>query len=177
MIGVIDAVYHHLQQLRAARRDVDNAIAELNKLKEDAEKEGWWSDPNHELHSIRQQIEEAIDKADPTDITEHLAEVAKVLNSSGYHTAAANTRKGIEVIGRLTKERDYAARNELRLFRRVQELEDRNRQLEDEAAARRGWLYRAKRARGYDDNVSFDRVWAETCAKADLAVPSPKGQG
>jgi uncharacterized coiled-coil DUF342 family protein len=35
------------------------------------------------------------------DITEHLAEIAKVLNCSGYHTAAANTREAIEEIERL----------------------------------------------------------------------------
>jgi len=66
MSRVIDAAYHHMQQLRAARWDIDNAVAELLRLKEAAEKEEWWNDPNHELHSIRQQIEDAIDTAPQT---------------------------------------------------------------------------------------------------------------
>jgi hypothetical protein len=69
----------------------------------------------------------------------------------------------------LTEERDDAAKNELKLFRRVQELEGQVAVLENEASLRRGWLYRAKNERGYSQNVSFDTVWAETCAKADSA--------
>ncbi len=34
------------------------------------------------------------------------------------------------------------------------------------------WRDRQKEARGYHRNVSFDTVWAETCAKADRAEPA-----
>ena len=39
--------------------------------------------------------------------------------------------------------------------------------LKDTQSRRKDWLSRAKRERGYDDNVSFDHVWKETCEKAD----------
>ncbi len=39
----------------------------------------------------------------------------------------------------------------------------------DRIIKRERWLRDAKEARGYHQNISFDRVWADTCAAADRA--------
>jgi len=39
----------------------------------------------------------------------------------------------------------------------------------DSIIKRERWLRDAKEARGYHQNISFDRVWADTCAAADRA--------
>jgi chromosome segregation ATPase len=65
-------------------------------------------------------------------------------------------------VERLTRERDEA---QARCFRLADQVES----LEDTARNRRHWLDEAKRSRGYHINVTFDRVWEETCAKADRA--------
>ncbi len=66
-------------------------------------------------------------------------------------------------IATLTAERDEADR-------RAGAAEREMASLKEEARKRRWWLDSAKEARGYGMYVTFDRVWAETCAKADEAA-------
>ncbi|ALJ08273.1 hypothetical protein JL11_07900 [Brevundimonas sp. DS20] len=65
-------------------------------------------------------------------------------------------------IAELERERDDADR---RAGAAERQLEDKT----DSIVKRRQWLSRAKAERGYHDNTSFDRVWADTCAAADRA--------
>ena len=44
----------------------------------------------------------------------------------------------------------------------------------DSISKRQRWLRNAKEARGYHQNVSFDRVWSETCAAADRATQAER---
>lgn len=53
--------------------------------------------------------------------------------------------------------------------RRAGAAEREKEQYRESNIARSDWLWRAKREAGYDSNVSFDIVWAETLAKARLA--------
>ncbi|MDC0657089.1 hypothetical protein N6L27_03670 [Leisingera sp. SS27] len=64
----------------------------------------------------------------------------------------------------LASERDEADRRAGAAERKnADEISD----LRDTHDKRQQWLREAKASRGYDDNVSFDRVWGETCAAAD----------
>jgi hypothetical protein len=65
--------------------------------------------------------------------------------------------QAIAAIDAVRCERDEADRRAGAAERRIVHLEEA-------AAARAAWLSRAKRAAGYDDNVSFDRVWEEALA-------------
>jgi hypothetical protein len=66
----------------------------------------------------------------------------------------------------LLSERDEADRMAGAAERRnAAELAD----LKDCVQGQTEWLREAKAERGYSDEVSFDRVWAEVCAKADEA--------
>ena len=64
------------------------------------------------------------------------------------------------LLARVEAERDEADR-------RAGAAERELASLKEDARKERWWLEDAKRARGYDIGVSFDTVWAETCAKAD----------
>jgi len=105
----------------------------------------------------------------PSDKVEELIERLKlrarlfvgVTDQLCLEAASALQSKDAE-IERLTRERDEA---QARCFRLADQVE----RLEDEARTRRRWLDNAKEARGYHVNVTFDTVWAETCAKADRA--------
>ena len=50
--------------------------------------------------------------------------------------------------------------------RRAGAAERAKARVDDDAAKRASWLRSAKAEAGYDDNVSFDVVWAETLAKS-----------
>lgn len=65
-------------------------------------------------------------------------------------------------IEEMTWERDEADRRAGNAERKLADLEDSRFRITL-------WLSEAKAARGYHDNVSFDVVWSETCAKADRA--------
>ena len=67
-----------------------------------------------------------------------------------------------DAITALRAERDEADRAAGAALRQAESMKDG-------ALARASWLRNAKMQRGYDDNVSFDVVWTETCAKADEA--------
>ena len=54
--------------------------------------------------------------------------------------------------------------------RRAGAAERKMESLKDAAIRRNHWLQQAKQDRGYDNNVSFDVVWKETCEKADKAT-------
>ena len=54
--------------------------------------------------------------------------------------------------------------------RRAGAAEREMERLKESARRRNGWLSRAKQERGYDDTVSFDVVWKETCDKADTSA-------
>lgn len=62
----------------------------------------------------------------------------------------------------LIRERDEADR-------RAGSAERNMEGMKESAAARAQWLSRAKRQRGYDDNISFDHVWRDTCEAADAS--------
>jgi hypothetical protein len=77
-----------------------------------------------------------------------------------YQKARRGLTDLLNRLARTTDERDEADRR----------AGSAERQLADEkdTSSKRGfWLYRAKEDRGYDQNVSFDVVWADTCALAD----------
>lgn len=67
-----------------------------------------------------------------------------------------------EQIDELTKERDESDR-------RVGAMHRQMTYDKDSIARREEWLARAKRMRGYDQSISFDVVWAETCQKAEVS--------
>lgn len=71
-------------------------------------------------------------------------------------------------IAELEAERDEADRRAGAAERLLEERTDR-------IAKRERWLRDAKEARGYHQNVSFDRVWADTCAAADRAALQQEG--
>ena len=62
----------------------------------------------------------------------------------------------------LIRERDEADR-------RAGAAERDMERLKESAAARAQWLSRAKGQRGYDDHISFDHVWKDTCEAADAS--------
>ncbi|CAB4157890.1 hypothetical protein UFOVP681_52 [uncultured Caudovirales phage] len=65
-------------------------------------------------------------------------------------------------LAEVEKERDAADRDAGAAERKMADMQDSQ-------IKRNDWLWRAKKERGYDQNISFDKVWAETCAKADSA--------
>lgn len=71
-----------------------------------------------------------------------------------------------ELITQLTAERDEADRRAGAAERKLAALEESERKTQS-------WLAEQKRRRGYGPHVSFDRVWSDTCAKAD----APTGAG
>lgn len=78
-------------------------------------------------------------------------------------TVAAALRTTQATLDQVTQERDEADR-------RAGEAERRRDGDRDTLVRLTQWRERQKEARGYDYNVSFDIVWAETCAKADKAA-------
>jgi hypothetical protein len=60
--------------------------------------------------------------------------------------------------------------------RRADAAERKNAELLESRQSEKEWLSKAKAEAGYDDNVSFDVVWAETLAKA-RQFDSPDGLG
>lgn len=81
------------------------------------------------------------------------------LQASSTNMPADLARKAVEAIQALAVERDEADRRAGASERQKAAMEERERR----ASA---WLLGAKEEAGYDSNVSFDRVWAETLAKA-----------
>lgn len=71
-----------------------------------------------------------------------------------------------DVVAQLTAERDEADRRAGAAERKLAALEESERKTQF-------WLAEQKRRRGYGPHVSFDRVWSDTCAKAD----APTGAG
>ena len=71
-----------------------------------------------------------------------------------------------ELIAQLRAERDEADRRAGAAERKLAALEETERKTQS-------WLAEQKRRRGYGPHVSFDRVWHDTCAKAD----APTGAG
>ena len=71
-----------------------------------------------------------------------------------------------ELIAQLRAERDEADRRAGAAERKLAALEETERKTQS-------WLAEQKRRRGYGPHVSFDRVWADTCTKAD----APTGAG
>lgn len=71
----------------------------------------------------------------------------------------------------------YTLLNEVRALRALIEAQaakesadaEELERLRESECNRAAWLARAKEQRGYHQNASFDRVWAETCELADLA--------
>lgn len=91
-----------------------------------------------------------------------------VPSAPGYTTGMAGGYMGeaADRIAALLSERDEADRRAGAAERRnASELAD----LKDCVQGQTEWLREAKAERGYSDEVSFDRVWAEVCAKADEA--------
>lgn len=71
-----------------------------------------------------------------------------------------------ELIAQLRVERDEADRRAGAAERKLAALEETERRTQS-------WLAEQKRRRGYGPHVSFDKVWSDTCAKAD----APTGAG
>lgn len=127
---------------------------------------------NAQIAALQAERDEAIEAlVDEQETVKHWRDAAYTLQAklkvSKDRAEAAEAK-----VATLESERDDTTKNELKLFRRVQELEEQNARLEKDAAGRRSWLWKAKQERGYSDNVSFDTVWAETCAKADALEAS-----
>ncbi len=78
-------------------------------------------------------------------------------------------REAASLLTSLKAQLDEARKDRDRVQAIAFRLADQVETLEDKARKRRSWLDKAKEQRGYHVNVSFDTVWAETCAKADRA--------
>lgn len=96
----------------------------------------------------------------PTYGWEHPDRVKYAIGPGRVYVREDVETRHAEEITKLTAERDHA---DLRAGRA-----ERLREYDQDSLQRLGsWRDTQKHARGYDLNVSFDVVWAETCAKAD----------
>lgn len=75
--------------------------------------------------------------------------------------AQATLNEYQRTIEQLRAERDEADRRAGAAERQLADAQDT-------VVKRRNWLDRAREERGYLHNISFDRVWRETCVQADM---------
>lgn len=88
-------------------------------------------------------------------------------NSALYKELLLKAQYALDQSKRLQIELDHADR-------RAGAAERRNKDLQDSVDKRRSWRDNANRQRGYSTNVSFDRVWEDTCRLADIALSAQK---